>query len=270
MSNPAKILTLVISTEIQKLRNTVALWLTLLYPIGSVFLASLFLYAGRENVKPEMVNFINNFNSMLAFFLPFFAVLMVSFLCQVEQRNSMPKHLFALPVPRWALYFGKLAASFLLMGVAWLLLILLVYLSLFILGSFSPRLKLSSSFDHTYLILLLIKTFLSAAALIVIQYLLSLRLRSVVAPIAIGTSLIILPIAILFVLGITGLISNPKMLEWLLRYDPYSYPFAFVFKISQGGEVKSDLFSWALTYWLIVAAVLSVLGYYEWRIRNIK
>jgi lantibiotic transport system permease protein len=270
MNSSFGILRIVITTELLKLRNTVALWLTLLYPLGSVFLASLFQYSQRNQATPDQVYFINNFNSLVAFFLPFYAVLMVSFFCQVEHRNSMFKHLYSLPVPKWAYYFGKLAASFLLLAAAWLLLLLFIYLSMLLLGATSPKLRLTSTFDHTYLILLISRTFFSSGCLVVIQYLMSLKLRNVVAPIAIGTSMIILPIAILFVLGITGLLNNPKVLQWLLRYDPYSYPFAFVFKISQGGPVKMELYSTSLLVWTLVAIGLSIIGYVEFRKRNIK
>jgi lantibiotic transport system permease protein len=264
------LLGLVIFTEIQKLRKTVALWLTLLYPLGTVFLSSLFLYAEQSHVKPDQVNFINNFNSLAAFFLPFYAVLMVSFFCQVEHRNSMLKHIFALPVPKWAIYFGKLAASFLLLLIAWFLLLVLVYAAFLMLGISSPKLRITGAFDHVYLVLIISRTFFSSACLVIIQYLLSLKLKNVVAPIAIGTSMIILPIAILFVLGITGLIQNPKILQWLLRYDPYSYPFAFVFKFTQGGPLKMELFSTSLIVWTLIAIGLSILGYFEIRKRNIK
>ena len=270
MSSNFNLLGNVISTEFLKLRRTMALWLTVLYPLGSVFLASLFLYAGRDKTTPDHVEFINNFNSLLAFFLPFFGVLMVSFFCQVEHRNSMFKHLYSLPVPKWAFYFGKLAASFLLLAVAWLLLMLFVYIALLILGSVTPKLRITDAFDHTYLLLLVSRTFLSAATLVVIQYLLSLRMRNVVAPISIGTSMIILPIAVLFVLGITGILTNPKIFNWLLKYDPYSYPFSFIFKFSQGGPVKMELFPTSLVTWTLIASILAVLGYFNLKKRNIK
>jgi lantibiotic transport system permease protein len=270
MRSNLSLLRIVISTEILKLRNTVALWLTLLYPFGTVFLSSLFHYAERNHVFPDQVNFINNFNSLAAFFLPFYAVLMVSFFCQMEHRNSMLKHLYSLPVPKWAFYYGKLIASFLMLAVAWLMLIVFLYIAMLLLGSISPKLRITAAFDHVYLLLLITQTFLSAAALVVIQYILSLKLKNVVAPVAIGTTLIILPIAVLFVLGITGLISNPRVLQWLPKYDPYSFPFSFVFNVTNGGPVKQELFSTPLLTWFLVALAVAILGYFEVRKRNIK
>jgi lantibiotic transport system permease protein len=260
----------VIRTELIKLRGTVALWLTLLYPLGTVILTSLFHYAEREKALPDQVTFINNYNNLVAFFLPFYAVLMISFFCQVEHKNSMLKHLYSLPVPKWAFYFGKLAAAFLLLASAWLLLIVLLYISTLILGTLSPKLRISAAFDHSYLWLIMTNTFLSATALLVIQYILSLKLKNVVAPVAIGISMIILPIAVLMVLGMTGIIKNPRVFEWLPKYDPYSYPYSFVFSLNHGGQAKMELFKPSLGIWLIISIVLAILGYFEMSKRNIK
>jgi hypothetical protein len=259
-----------VGCEILKTRNTIALWLTLLYPLGSVFLASLFLFAQQKNVQPNMVNFINNFNGLISFFLPFYAVLMVSFFCQIEHKNSMLKHLYALPIPRWSYYFGKLAATFLLILASAVWMLMLVYAAILFLSIFSTRLRITAEFDHAYLLMMISRSFLSAVALTVIQYLISMRLRNVVAAFSIGISLIILPIAVLFVMGITGLFTNQRLLKWLTAYDPYSFPFSHVFSITSGGNIKSGFYSTELLMWFIAAIIIALGGYFESRNRNIR
>jgi lantibiotic transport system permease protein len=264
------ILKLDIGTEILKTRNTAVLWLTVLFPFGSVMLASLFLFAQKSQITPDMVTFINNFNGMVAFFLPFYSVLMVSYFCQLEHRNSMLKHLFALPIPKWAFYYGKLTTSLIMLFIAGLLMLILVYISLFILGFLKPMVQITDKFEHTYLLLMVSRTFLSSVALTVIQYLISMKLRNVVVAVSIGISMIILPVAILFVLGITGLITNPGIFKWLPRYDPYSFPYSFVFNITNGGQVKQEFLSSILIMWLIIAIILAIAGYFEIKKRNIR
>lgn len=270
MRNNLNFLIIAIKSEVLKARNTVALWLTLLYPLGSVTLTMLFHFAERSRVTPDNLNFINNFNGLSSFFLPFYAVLMVSFFCQMEHRNSMFKHLLALPIPRWAVFYGKLTATLLLLMSAWVLMMTLAYVSLLLLGWLSPKLELTSAFEHAYFIRITFRSFLSTIAMVVIQYLLSLKMRNVVASVSIGTSLIILPVAILFVLGITGLITNPGVLKWLPKYDPYSFPYSFVFNFSTSAPPKQEFFSMPLAIWTVVAILLAVAGYYEFRRRNIK
>lgn len=270
MKDKVKLLGLVVSTEMLKLRRTVAWWLTIVFPLGSVLLGSLILYAQRDRVSADQVMYINNFCGMVAFFLPFYAVLMVSFFCQIEHRNSMLKHLYALPVTRRAFYYGKLAAILTLLSVAFLLTLIFLYLSFFILGFITPKLRLTSEFAHGYLFLLMARTFISAFALVVIQYLLSMKWKNVVAAVSVGTGLIILPIAVMFVMGITGLITNQKLFQWLPVYNPYSYPFSFVLNVSSGGSVRQEFFHTHLLVWFLAGCLLAGIGYQELRKRNIK
>jgi len=265
-----KLIARVLFTEIIKARNSVALWLTLIFPLGSVFLASILLYASRNNVSPNMMVFINNFNGLVAFLLPFYVVLMVSFYCQMEHRNNMLKFLYSQPLPRWSFYYGKLAALLLFMLATWLLLLVFTYFSFFILGLLSEKLRITGQFEHGYLLRVTTRSYLSALAMLVTQYLLGMKLRNVVASVSIGISLIIIPIAIIIVLGITGVITNPDILKWLPVYNPYSYPYSFVFHFSQGGSIRQDFYSLSLVLWTSFAVVASLLGYYELKFRNIK
>lgn len=270
MKQVIRSLSQVIGTEMIKARNTVALWLTLLFPLFSIFLTSLIAYSERDQLSPDMVSYINNFVSMVSFFLPFNTVFVISFFCQLEHRNSMFKHLYSLPVPRWALYFGKLGAALILLILSGILLIGLNYLAFFILGLISAKLRITSEFDHFYLITMISRTILSAFALLVIQYLLSIRFRNVIAAISIGISLIILPVALLIVLGVAGVLKNPKVLQWLPRWDPYSFPFSHVFKMNSGGTNHQEFYSHPLLIWFLAAIVLAIGGYFEQRRRNIK
>lgn len=270
MKTYCEYLLLVVGTELMKLRRTVTLWLTFIYPLGTVVLSSLFLYSMRNQKYFSATATINNINNVAAFFLPFYTVLAISFFCHLEQRNNMFKHLISLPVPRSAFFMGKLAASLILMAFAWMLMIILIYLSMLILDQIEPKLGILLTFDHGYLITAMSRTFLAGIAMVVLQYIISLRLRNVVAPIAIGTSLSILPIAVLFILGVTGLISNPKVLQWLPLYDPYTYPYSHVFNISGGPSYELALFPTASLVYLLVAVVLTLAGNFDFNKRSFK
>lgn len=263
------LLSLVVSTELSKTRNTVAFWLTVLYPFCTVLFASMFHYSNRNNITPDQVSFINNFTGMASFFLTFYVVLMISYFCQIEHRNSMLKHLYALPLPRWAFYYGKLFAIIFLIAIACLLLIAFVYISLFVMGLISPKLQITAAFAHGYLFQVAARSFISAMAMTVIHYILGMKMRNIISSVSIGVTLIILPVAMLFVLGITGLITNPNVLKWLPVYDPYSYPYSFVFNFSKGGSFRHAFYSNSLIFWTLAAVLISIPGYFENKRRNI-
>ena len=62
-----------------------------------------------------------------------------------------------------------------------------------------------------------------------IQYYLSVRLKNFIVPLGIGIAATILPIAVFITLGIAGIINSQQALTRILRFDPYTLPFSFVF-----------------------------------------
>jgi hypothetical protein len=78
-----------------------------------------------------------------------------------------------------------------------------------------------------------LKIILSCSALVSIQYWLAVRLKNFLLPSGIGTVAAILPLAVLMILGIAGIISTPEKLNNMLKLDPYSLPYSFIFDFSQ-------------------------------------
>jgi len=52
----------IVTAEIVKLRSTFAFWLTLIYPLGTVLLVTLFWVSMRNNKSLSTDMFINNLN----------------------------------------------------------------------------------------------------------------------------------------------------------------------------------------------------------------
>lgn len=270
MNQKLALFSIVVRTELLKLRHTIAFWLTLIYPAGTVLLSFLFSYSMRNNKSFSILASVNNLNNVAAFFLPFYIILTISFFCHIEQKNNMFKYMLSLSVPRTSYFLGKLSASFILLAFAWLMMIILTGVSLFALNLIEPQLHLLKTADHWYVLTAISRTFFAGAAMLVLQYILAMRMRNVVGPIAIGTSLSILPIAVLFVLGVTGLISNPGVLEWLPLYNPYTYPYSHLFNFMRGPSFKLDLFPQASLIYFLIAIALALTGAYEFKKRNFK
>ena len=212
----------VIWSEILKLRSTFVFWLTIIYPLGTVFLVSL-LWFGNRNAKVVSTDqFISNLGNSSSFFLTFFIVLLISLACNIEFKSSMLKHILTLPVPRPIIYLGKFAGIMLVIGLAWALTLVFAYISLFVCGLINPKLGMGTDFNHTALVLNLLRSYIAAAAISPIQYWLSMKLKNLTLPVAIGSTLIVLPIAILIILGITGLISRNADFLRVITYNPYS------------------------------------------------
>jgi hypothetical protein len=198
----------IVAVEIVKLRTTFAFWLTLIYPLGTVLLVTLLWIGMRNSKNVNTDQFINNLGNTAAFFLPFFIVLIISVACNTEHKSSMMKHILALPVPRPLLYIGKFTGILIFIIMALILTLILTYGSLLFCGMISPKLGFGTSFNHGLLIKMVVRAYIAAAFIYSFQYWLGMRLRNLTMPVAIGSALLILPIAILITLGITGLITN--------------------------------------------------------------
>jgi hypothetical protein len=257
----------ILKVEIYKLKGTFAFWLTLAYPFGTTFLVTLFWISMRNNKVINTDQFINNLGNVASFFLPFFIVLLISIACNTEHKSSMMKHLLSLPVQRTVLYFGKFAGIMMFILAALTLTYVFAYCSIFITGLVVPRLGFGTAFNHSLLIRILLRSYISAAAIYSIQYWLGMRLRNLTLPVAIGSALIILPIAVLMILGITGLITKMDSFSKIISYNPYSYPYSAAFNFTKTTEVY--LFPTITLVFMLISVVALILGSVEFNRRNV-
>ena len=108
------ILVRVFSTELLKLRRTLAFWMVLIAPL-LVLLLNLLMFHQRaayfaKSGKPLWDSLQrNSFVVWAILMLPMYIALQSSLLAAIEHAEDRWRNLLALPVPRWALYTVKLA-----------------------------------------------------------------------------------------------------------------------------------------------------------------
>jgi hypothetical protein len=131
----------------------------------------------------------------------------------------------------------------------------------------SPKQGFGTSFNHGLLIRIILRAYIAAAFIYSFQYWLGMRLRNLTLPVAIGSALFILPIAVLIIMGIAGLISNKDDLTKILTYNPYSYPYSAAFNIMKTTDIKV-IANLTLTYIFLSFTALE-LGEWEFSKRNV-
>jgi len=256
----------IVTTEIIKLKGTLATWLTLIYPLGTVFLVSLLWISTRNNKNITTDQFISNMSNTAAFFLPFFIVLMISVACNTEHKSAMMKHILSLPVPRPLIYLGKFTGIMVFIAIAFVLILIFTYSSLLLCGILFPGMGIGNSFNHLMLFRGLLSAFIGAAFIYSFQYWLGMRLRNLTLPVAIGSALIILPIAVMIIMGITGLITNKDNFTKIITYNPYSYPYSAAFNFVKSTDVK--IFSTTSLVFITLSVIGLVLGVIEFNRRD--
>jgi hypothetical protein len=253
----------VLQTEFLKIKRSVVLWLTLIYPLGTVFLISLFLYGDNNLPDNPWLTFCKHLNDTASFFIPFYIVLITGYICFNEHKSNTLKHIYAQPISRFNLFIGKISIIFILLFITFILFILLAYLAGFILNFVSSRLPFKlNSLPFQHFLTIFTRTYLSCFLIVVFQHWLSFRLKNLVLPIAIGIILIILPIGILMVLGITRLISDPKLFKYVFEYDPFTYPFSSIFQFKPGEKIAEEgIFTSLRVLYFILSLILLAFSY---------
>ncbi len=118
----------VLSTEVLKLKRTLALWMVLVSPLVMIALQFAISYKGavalmrdRKDAWQPMVTQTVEVWTLLV--MPMFVTLETSLLAGLEDTGNNWKSLLALPAPRWTVYVGKLTIAISLLWAAHALLI---------------------------------------------------------------------------------------------------------------------------------------------------
>lgn len=250
-----------IKNEFIKLKRTFAFWLTiisaLLFPI-LFFIA--FCIKHKTNTPKIGVNPWDYFMTVqiensTPFFIPMFIVLITGLIMQIEHKSLGIKYLFALPIPKWSIYFGKLTIVIFAIITTYVYYYLAVLLSGFLLGLLYPDLAfLNFHPEHLKYIKLLLVSLVASLGIIGIQFWLSFRFKNFVVPLGIG-----------MFLAIIGIIVSqaPQSI-----YFPYSFS---VLSVSLGDKMPLIFGVASVTVFSVLCfLVTSILGYIHIKKLNIK
>lgn len=247
--------------ELIKLKRTFAFWLTI---ISALIIPLLFfiVYAVKHaklapgaGVNPWDKYMLNQVKNSIPFFVPIFIVLITSLIIQVEHKATGIKHLFALPIPKWSVYFGKL--SIVLFSIISTYVYFFVAILFFgtLLGVFYSDLAfLDFQPDYLKYIKMLGVSFIASLGIVGIQFWLSFRFKNFIVPLSVGMVFVIL-----------GLIAfqAPESI-----YFPYSYN---ILSISLGDQMPQTFGVSSVTVYSILCFILtSALGYLDVKRLNIK
>ncbi len=118
--------------EMLKLKRTLAFRLVFAAPVPVVMLAAVVVWEkSSENPHFDMWDTLSKvaMGSWSIFILPLLITLETALLNHIDHSDKTWKHIFALPIPRSAVYLAKLAVSHMLIALSCALLVLLLVLS---------------------------------------------------------------------------------------------------------------------------------------------
>jgi hypothetical protein len=244
-----------LSAELLKIKRTLALWLAFILPAVIVFLFFLnYLQRGEFLIREDADRWIWMAQNVLILwsmlFLPLFIALEAALLSGLEHAEKNWKHLYALPVPRWAIYTAKLLAGLGILGLGQFAMWAWTILAGLGLRAFKPGLGFENSFPWLQILDWSLRVYLASWLILAIQTWVSIRWSSFVVSIGVGIAAVI-----------GGLImSNTEL--W--RIYPWSLPATVA-----NGFIIGDTQLVAVVIGVIGGVVVGVVGCWETTRRDV-
>lgn len=251
----------VLQADYLKYRKSLVVWIILAYPLFTAALVFIIYFGMKEIPENPVFDFSRALLLVSSFFLPFYLVLLITQINFTENRIQGWKLLYVQPIPKWAYYVSKILILITAYIIAYLLLYVFSIAALkvlnwhhndFIFRNFYINLKPA--------FIKILEVYASASLMIAIQYYLSIRLKNFILPLGIGIAATILPIAVFITLGIAGIIRSQEALTKILRFDPYTLPYSFVFDFQSFTNEK--FLGNIPTVFIICSAGLAVLVFF--------
>jgi len=250
-----------VKNEKIKLKRTFALWLTFISALFIPIIFFLYYLLKYETLIPaEGENpwdrFIHDQVFAAAPLIPLFTVLITSLIIQLEHKSSAVKHLFAMPIPKWSIYFGKLSIVIGMIILTNIIFFILILLNGYLQGAIHGELNfLEFTPDYTKFIKLLFRSFTATLGIVSIQYWLSFRIKNFIIPLGIG-----------MVLVMTGMIVY-RAKEAL--FFPYAYNMLSLFPVDK--DIMNLFWFPSVSFYSIGCfVIISTLGYLDIKRMNIK
>ncbi len=186
-----------LSAEILKLKRTLALWLVIIAPLIVVCLRFIdWTQRGEFYLYPGVNPWVRLTQSIIVLWgmlmLPLFVILETALLGGFEHAGKQWKHLFALPIPRWAIYVAKLLVSAGLIGLSTLVLWAGILLAGIGLRLLKPELGFGGPIPWLWILGLTLLAYLASWLVLSIHTWISMRWHSFTLAIGVGIAAIFL------------------------------------------------------------------------------
>jgi hypothetical protein len=181
-----------ITAETMKLRRTHALWLTLVIPpvIPLLYLVNYWqrgeFILGPLDVNPWLWMTQNIFILWTLFLLPLFIALETALLGNLEHGPDSWKHLFALPIPRLAIYGAKLFVALALIATSVLVLCSSDIVVGLLLRAVKPGIGFESPIPFSRIGTYALRVYLASCLIIAIQTWIALRWSNFTLALGVG------------------------------------------------------------------------------------
>jgi hypothetical protein len=251
-----------LSSELLKTKRTASFWMSI---IGAAFIPAIFAIAYLSNaekvarklaVMPWEQHFGNGWQSLSAFLLPMYIILICALIPQIEFKNNAWKQVFSSPQSTGQIFFSKFLTVHLMILLCYTLFNVFMILSALLVNVVNSKYTfLGNPINWTSLMQLNAKTYVSVLGISAIQFWLSLRFKSFIGPVGIG-----------LVLLIGSIIATGFQWEHVYKI-PYAHPILTLMSMKEKGPLVLENHELnSLGYFVVFTAI----GFLDLRLRKEK
>ena len=250
-----------LSAEVLKCRRTLVFWLAAGAPFFTAFLLfNIFYFRGHRIVRADgdpnpWTTYLGMTEDLWGLFLfPSYIVLQSALLLSLEHQSGAWKHLYALAVPRWTVYFGKLTLCVGLVTGCICLLYVLTEGAGMLLAVLRPELGFGRYDVSSVILRGYAKLWLAGLGIVGIQHYISFRYPNFIVPTAFGFAMTV---------AAGALAGQPA-----LAYSPYALP-AAALKFFKYCNPDFLLVDGQVCLSLAVFGLVTILGYFDTARRDV-
>ncbi len=239
-----------LSAEVLKTRRTLALWMAVLTPVIVCFVQAMILLRWKGPFGGAKVDAWHLFLAYIlelwtGVALPLFITLETALLAHTEHGEKQWKHLFALPVPRWAYYAAKWLVTALLVLLGEIVLAGGTVLAGYAVRWLKPALDLGPVAPVGLLVRTLLLVYLISLLILSIHTWVALRFRSFTVSVGVGMAAAVVNIMVF-------------KSEDAMRYYPWALPLNALPELAALANIP-----YALAVGMLGGLVVAVAGTWE-------
>jgi len=216
-----------------KTKRTLALWLAPLAPLVIIALQMTMVVQRQEYYRAqEIANAWIEYGGQTVFLwtmlmLPLFITLETALLANLEHANKQWKHLFALPIPRGAIYLGKQVSGMAIIGLSMAALYAYIILSGLALRALTPGLGFEAPVPWWDFFRYIALSYLASWLILSIHTWIGLRWQSFVVASATGIAAMIIAVVMF-------------ESDWAVWY-PWTWAGLVAYKLEEGEAMLTQL-----------------------------
>jgi hypothetical protein len=179
-----------VSSEILKLRRTLALWMIVLGPLAVVILQSSLWLNAKNGFGTDLdlwLTFTTNILSMWSLFMyPLVCALVLALIYHYEHATAGWQKLYTLPVAKWKIIASKIVGALLLALSSFIVLMSISVIGAFVVDALHPNIEMPREIPIATIAQRAFYVFVSMLLVFAIQNFVSWRWETLAVPIGVG------------------------------------------------------------------------------------